>query len=60
MTEVWVGIKECGCLVAISFERDWLDKDYNIHRMDLEEARDKLKVCKCAVPTGSTEKEKEK
>ncbi len=47
MTEVWVGILHCGCLVAVSFDRDWLDGDYLVHRMDLEEAREKLKVCNC-------------
>lgn len=52
MNEVWVGIKDCGCLVAISFDREWLDKDYLVHRMDLEEAREKLKVCKCSHKTG--------
>ena len=46
MIEVWVGVKDCGCLVAISFDRDWLDESYLIHRMDLEEARKKLIVCK--------------
>ena len=45
MTEVWVGILDCGCLVAISFDRDWIDKRYLIHRMDLEEARNKLTIC---------------
>ena len=59
MTEVWVGIKWCECLVCISFDRDWIDKDYTIHRMDLEEARAKLKVCKCAKRAERTERSKE-
>ena len=48
MNEVWVGTKKCGCLVAISFYRQWIDEDYKIEVMDLEEARAKLKVCKCS------------
>lgn len=47
MTKVWVGIKECGCLVAISFDSGWIHPDYDIDKMDLGEARAKLKVCEC-------------
>ena len=56
MTEVWVGIKDCGCLVAISLDSEWIHPDYKIHRMDLEEAKGKLKRCKCEVSIGSKRK----
>ena len=51
--EVYVGIKKCGCLVAISDEKEWLEGDYDISKMDLEEARNKLKKCKCEEVTKS-------
>jgi len=60
MTEVWVGIKDCGCLTVVSFDRDWIEEGYlihKIHRMDLEEAREKLKPCECSHKTESKEAE---
>lgn len=49
MTDVYVGIRECGCLVAISDDKDWLEGDFKIEKMELEEARERLKYCHCKV-----------
>ncbi len=55
MTEVWVGLKDCGCLVVISFDRDWIEEDYLVHRMNIEEAKIKLKRCECLLSTETNE-----
>jgi hypothetical protein len=55
--KAYIGIKDCGCVVCAMVKEDfdyeedtlveWKEKNLKIKVVDLEEARRRLKVCKC-------------
>jgi hypothetical protein len=56
--EAYIGIKSCGCVTCACTDRPedrkqtaktiakWIEQGYTIERMDVEEARKRLKQCK--------------